>query len=123
MTGVRLVRAGKLAVGDTAPASYVWDDGDCSDEQLPGASAIMVGWEGVASAVAQLEPYILSCAGDPYQIVLLESSTALDGADDFEIVMVDAVVMEVIADVRLAEDDGASAACVPLQAKGPAARP
>ena len=85
-----------LARGDKVPASRVWDDGEPTDEMLAGASCLKVAHDGIGPAhildhLARLSSYV----GD--HVYLVGGHYASYGEDDGEIVIEDAVVIDVIS--------------------------
>ncbi len=94
--GIRSMTGGKLVnVGDELANSFVWVDGETTDEQLNGVCAIDCGFDGfdelkkLSKAMALIKQY-------QGQLVLVGSSKAEEGNDVGEIVMADAVVIAVL---------------------------
>lgn len=86
--GFRVVENEQYNVGDIASPSRVWIDGEPTDELLRGACAI--SHDATHLTYDGYEGYI----GDT--IIVLGSNNADGGNDPGEIVMIDAVVLEVI---------------------------
>ncbi len=80
-----------LAIGDVAPCSWRWDDGDITDDQLEGTSAMYVDSRATAEKIARLLSKMQMYWGK--QLVLLAADHADGGEDNGEIVMYDATVI------------------------------
>ena len=80
-----------LSVGDTVPNSRVWDDGEPTDEMLDGASCIKVAHDGIGP---ELFDMVSSYVGE--HVYLIAGHYASYGEDDGEIIIRDAVVVDVI---------------------------
>ena len=89
-------------IGDIVRPSRVWVDGEPSDEYLNGACAISI--DKLAYAYDGYEGYI----GDT--ILVLGSNNAEGGNDPGEIVMIDAVVLDVVDAATLTKTLTAGAA-------------
>lgn len=81
--GVRCHNGTPVAIGDTLPPSYVWDDGECTDQQLDGTCAIDLR-ESNADALIKSYGY----AGEP---IIIAGFYASHGEDRGEIIIRDAV--------------------------------
>jgi hypothetical protein len=86
--GFRVVNNEVYRVGDIAKRSRVWVDGEPTDELLSGASAI--SRDKLSYTCDGYEGYL----GDT--ILILGSNNAEGGNDPGEIVMIDAVVLDII---------------------------
>ena len=85
-----------LEVGDSVNNSHVWVDGESSDEQLEGVSAITIGYdefdvEDILYDLEQLRPY--RDLGD--QIVLIGGDDSYEGNDPNETVISNAQVLHI----------------------------
>lgn len=93
--GLRVVdssehETGRVNVGDTLPASYVWDDGEWTEDRLDGVSAIEVkGPDDLDAALEAASIY------DGDQIVLVGGEHRYRGQDAGEIIIRDAVAYAV----------------------------
>ena len=74
--------------GEYCRQSYRWEDGECTDEVLDGTSAIdarmLLGYRGAPT----------SYYGD--QILVITGTDQVRGEDDCEVVINDAIVLEVV---------------------------
>ena len=74
--------------GEYCRPSYRWEDGECTDEMLSGTSAIdarmLLGYKGAPT----------SYYGD--RILVITGSDQVRGEDDCEVVINDAIVLEVV---------------------------
>lgn len=80
-----------LPVGEIAPESRVWIDGEITDELLDGTSAVKVTASSIDRAMRMLSIY------PGAHLSLLGSFAMTYGEDDGEIVMREAVVLASIA--------------------------
>jgi len=78
--------------GEYCRPSYRWEDGECTDEVLNGTSAIdarmLLGYKGAPS----------SYYGD--RVLVITGSDQVRGEDDCEVVINDAIVLEVMDDIE-----------------------
>ena len=86
--GFRVVNNEVYRVGDIAKRSRVWVDGEPTDELLSGASAISK--DKLSYTYDGYEGYL----GDT--ILILGSNNAEGGNDPGEIVMIDAIILDII---------------------------
>jgi hypothetical protein len=74
--------------GEYCHRSYRWEDGECTDEVLSGTSAIdarmLLGYNGAPTRYY----------GD--RVLVITGSDQVRGEDDCEVVITDAVVLEVV---------------------------
>lgn len=88
--GIRVIASadhetGRVCVGDILPNSYVWDDGEWTEDRLDGVSAIEV------KDVNDLERAMGAASGyDGDQIILVIGDYGYRGQDAGEIVIRDA---------------------------------
>lgn len=92
---------GQAAVraGDILPCSYRWDDGESTGEQMPGTSALYlangmlpVDEAGIARAMRLFREYEAIAE----QVVLVTGELVQWGEDSGEVVLRNAVVLEVL---------------------------
>jgi len=74
-------------VGDIAPKSYAWYDGESTGEELYGTAAVEVKKDNIPTQLSKLEPYLGN------KVVLMGSYQYQHGEDKDEIVMKDAVIL------------------------------
>lgn len=91
--GLRAHR-GSAVVGETLGKSFVWVDGECTDEELPGISTLRVT---DSSEVAQLIGFLKDTyCWDNESIVLVGGYTGEHGEDDGEFIIADNVCLAVL---------------------------
>lgn len=83
-------------IGDRLPESSVWDDGEPTDDLLPGTCAITVRW-GFDNVRSVDEALLLAGGYVGKHAYLIGSNAGAErGVDDDEIIIRDAVVLGVI---------------------------
>lgn len=100
--GLRVMTGGaKIEVGDALDNSFVWEDGDCTTEQLDGACALDLefdGWdideERFNKMMDQAKQYAL--LSNDEQIVIIGGDESYEGNDPDEVVILDAECIAVI---------------------------
>lgn len=88
-----------LAVGDTCPASRVWDNGDPTDEMLDGTSATRIALSGYNDDAVRAALEAAESANAPYHAAhhyVIAADSMEYGEDVDEVVLRNAVVVAVI---------------------------
>ncbi|MCD9475888.1 hypothetical protein GLP21_12505 [Photobacterium carnosum] len=85
-----------VSIGDDIDASYVWVDGETTDEQLEGTSGVDLEWDGweigcFEKAMATAKDYDT----ESNQVVIIGGFDGYEGNDVGEIVIYDAQVVYV----------------------------
>ena len=83
-------------VGDTLPASYVWVDGDNTDEQLDGTSGLWVRSGADLASALEIARKVYSAGSPKAQVLLISGYEGHDGEDDGEVIIKDAQVVAVL---------------------------
>lgn len=100
--GLRVMTGGAtIDVGDALDSSFVWADGECTDDKLDGTCALDLefdGWdideERFNKMMDQARQY--SLLGDDEQIVIIGGNDSYEGNDQDEVVIFDAECIAVI---------------------------
>lgn len=99
--GIRVVHGqAPVKVGDLLPASYRWEDGESTGEELRGTSAILVGNGCLGANEAEIRRALRifeSYRGLHGQIVLISGESQGAGEDVGEIIIDKARVIEVLS--------------------------
>lgn len=94
--GLRAMTGGTVVnVGDELTNSFVWVDGEKTNEQLDGVSAIDCAFDGF-DELKKLERAMSLIKQYSGQLVLVGSNEAYEGNDVGEIVMKSAVVLALV---------------------------
>lgn len=91
--GLRAHRGVEVVVGQSLGNSRVWIDGECTDEELDGISALEVKADTIDAVIANLAGY--AWADEP--IVLVAGNSRSWGEDAGEIVIPDNICLAVLA--------------------------
>ncbi len=85
--GLRYHRGAPPAIGERVPCSFVWDDGNITEEQLPGTSCLDLANIDPEKAIEEVKAY---CWGEG-ELIIIAGSSAEGGNDVGEIIIHDAV--------------------------------
>lgn len=89
--GVRAHRGGDAVVGQSLGNSYIWDDGECTGDELDGICTIKVTAETVDAAIERLRAY----SWDNEPIVLVGGYYGSHGSDSDEFIIRDNICLMV----------------------------
>ena len=84
-----------LCVGDYAPCSYSWDDGEPTDEELCGTCAVCLEPGCCQTTEEAIKLFARYDCGWPGQFLLLGGDGGLHGDDNGELILQRAVVLAV----------------------------
>lgn len=82
-----------VAVDDILDNSYAWEDGETTDEELPGTCAIKLNYDAEIEAIESALKNIKVYSWNVKQFVLLGANSADYGTDANEIILENAVVL------------------------------
>ena len=81
-------------IGDILPHSYVWEDNNQTDDELPGTSALVIGNAYATRTVAQVKKALENVMCYPGEtLVLVGGALSNSGEDIGEVIITDAVVL------------------------------
>lgn len=80
-----------ISIGDIVDNSYEWEDGEPTQEELNGTSAVEVTADTIDNAMELVDAYTWNCS----QVALIASEYSEYGNDESEIIMKDAIVLAV----------------------------